>query len=212
MGKKGDKPSYERAAAFLLKPDLLPKLFGPFASRYSTRPGGYTRIHKFGNRPGDNAPHAILELVDNPKDLRYEMTSRAIGWEVLKEKLHSDKPVGIINKGMQGVKELVDSERALQFGQEGKLRPKTRWNLQKVLKYRDAGAVREIGVKAGDHVVRFSCLHLSRIITVCIGPFARVTTRVQDASRGAVGGNEEREAKAPSTTHSTRRPDIAWTN
>ena len=60
---------------------LLPKLFETLSTRYSTRPGGYTRITKFGRRPGDNAPVAILSLVDGPRDLRFEMTARATGRE-----------------------------------------------------------------------------------------------------------------------------------
>lgn len=42
------------------------KLFDVLAQRYATRPGGYTRILKFGYRVGDNAPMAIIELVDRP--------------------------------------------------------------------------------------------------------------------------------------------------
>lgn len=54
------------------------------AVRYADRPGGYTRLHLFGNRQGDNAPRALLELVDNDKgDLRMEMTARAMGREAL---------------------------------------------------------------------------------------------------------------------------------
>ena len=79
MGKKGDLPAYHRANAFLLEPRLTPKVFKELAERYKDRVGGYTRIHKYGNRPGDNAPHAILELVDNPHDLKFEMTARAVG-------------------------------------------------------------------------------------------------------------------------------------
>lgn len=62
---------------------LLPKLFTTLANRYAARPGGYTRIHKFGRRPGDNAPHAILTLVDGPRDLKFEMTARTVGKESL---------------------------------------------------------------------------------------------------------------------------------
>ncbi len=42
------------------------KLFDELGPRYQERPGGYTRILKCGPRPGDNAPMAIIELVDRP--------------------------------------------------------------------------------------------------------------------------------------------------
>ncbi|MDX1496375.1 MAG: 50S ribosomal protein L17 [Salinisphaeraceae bacterium] len=43
------------------------KLFNELGPRYSERPGGYLRILKCGNRPGDNAPMAYVELVDRPQ-------------------------------------------------------------------------------------------------------------------------------------------------
>ena len=43
------------------------KLFGELGPRYQTRPGGYTRILKIGFRVGDNAPMALVELVDRPE-------------------------------------------------------------------------------------------------------------------------------------------------
>lgn len=42
------------------------KLFSEIGPRYTSRPGGYIRILKCGFRPGDNAPMAIVELVDRP--------------------------------------------------------------------------------------------------------------------------------------------------
>ncbi|CAG8443673.1 13312_t:CDS:2 [Acaulospora colombiana] len=51
----------------------VPKLFGEMAERYRDREGGYTRIHKLGSRAWDNAPMAILEYVDAPGDLKYDM-------------------------------------------------------------------------------------------------------------------------------------------
>ncbi|KAF9460812.1 ribosomal protein L17 [Collybia nuda] len=153
LGKKGDRAAQTRASAFLLKPSLLPKLFGSFAERYSNRPGGYTRIHKFGNRLGDNAPRAILELVDNPRDLRWEMTSRAIGREILRDKIKNQKPMTLINKGIKDTKMILESEIKLNPGERnGILRPKTRWNLQKILKFRDQSASHELSQKAGDYV------------------------------------------------------------
>ena len=46
--------------------DNVSKLFGELGARYKTRPGGYTRILKMGFRVGDNAPMALVELVDRP--------------------------------------------------------------------------------------------------------------------------------------------------
>lgn len=69
--------------AFVPNTSLLPKVFGPLARRYADRPGGYTRIQRFGKRPGDNAPVAILSLVDGPRDLKFEMTARAAARETL---------------------------------------------------------------------------------------------------------------------------------
>ena len=46
--------------------DVVAKLFDELGPRYQTRPGGYTRILKMGYRVGDNAPMALVELVDGP--------------------------------------------------------------------------------------------------------------------------------------------------
>ncbi len=46
--------------------EAVGKLFNELGPRYVERPGGYTRILKCGNRPGDNAPMAYIELVDRP--------------------------------------------------------------------------------------------------------------------------------------------------
>jgi large subunit ribosomal protein L17 len=47
--------------------DAVGKLFNELGKRYSARPGGYLRILKSGNRPGDNAPMAYVELVERPE-------------------------------------------------------------------------------------------------------------------------------------------------
>jgi large subunit ribosomal protein L17 len=46
--------------------DNVVKLFNELGPRYQARPGGYTRILKMGYRVGDNAPMALVELVDRP--------------------------------------------------------------------------------------------------------------------------------------------------
>ncbi|OCH95819.1 mitochondrial ribosomal protein L17 [Obba rivulosa] len=151
LGKKGTLPAYRRAHGFVLKPAVLPKLFQTLAERYASRPGGYTRIHKFGNRPGDNAPTAILELVDNPRDLKFDMTARAVGWELLGKRLGSEGLRPLQETGLTDVKEVVEKEHAKSPEQRGELRPKTRWNLQKVLKFRNPLALTQLATKAEDH-------------------------------------------------------------
>lgn len=47
--------------------EIVVKLFDVIGPRYAARNGGYTRVLKYGFRPGDNAPRAFMELVDRPE-------------------------------------------------------------------------------------------------------------------------------------------------
>ncbi len=49
--------------------DIVTKLFNELGPRYQSRHGGYLRILKFGFRQGDNAPMALVELMDRPAAL-----------------------------------------------------------------------------------------------------------------------------------------------
>jgi len=153
MGKKADNGSHARASAFLLKPDIVSKLFSIFAQRYADRPGGYTRIHKFGTRQGDNAPHAILELVDNPRDLKWQMTTRAVGMDLLRTRLKSKSAAAVTESGLGKVVDLLKAEQRLQAGDSGVLRPLTRWNLQRVLQFRGQDALVELSQRAKEYAV-----------------------------------------------------------
>jgi len=161
LGKKGTHPSWKKANSFLLEPSsLTPKVFETLAKRYADRPGGYTRIHKFGHRPGDNAPHAVLELVDGPRDLKFEMTARATGWDVLSSRLIKTRsePRALVEGGVENVEETIERERkrALALGVqgegEGELRQRTRWNLRKALRYRSEEDVKRFGDKVQEHM------------------------------------------------------------
>ncbi|MEW6343613.1 MAG: 50S ribosomal protein L17 [Paraburkholderia sp.] len=66
----GKKPSLaNRRLAFnrLRDRDSVTKLFDVLGPRFANRPGGYLRILKFGFRVGDNAPMALVELMDRPE-------------------------------------------------------------------------------------------------------------------------------------------------
>ena len=62
-GKRGTLHDRRQVAAVLTDEHVVSKLFDELAARYEDRPGGYTRMTKLGNRNGDAAPMAILELV-----------------------------------------------------------------------------------------------------------------------------------------------------
>jgi large subunit ribosomal protein L17 len=176
LGKRGTYPAFQKAGSFLLAPSLVPKVFETLATRYADRPGGYTRIHKFGHRQGDNAPHAVLELVDGPRDLKFEMAARAAGWDVLSDRLGSRSARSLVREGVGSAQEIErtierERERALGEGRGGdsnsaeeaiggELRQRTRWNVRKALRYRSAEDVKLFGEKVREHMVRFPRDHL----------------------------------------------------
>ncbi|KAK2737759.1 hypothetical protein FQN57_007406 [Myotisia sp. PD_48] len=79
LGKKNSEASRKRALAIFYTPHkLLPKLFGPLRERYMNRPGGYTRVLRIEPKKDDQAPSAILELVDGPRDMRFALTAKVL--------------------------------------------------------------------------------------------------------------------------------------
>jgi large subunit ribosomal protein L17 len=66
LGKEPSLANHRLAFDRLRDREMVVKLFGELGPRYKTRPGGYLRILKYGFRNGDNAPMALVELVDRP--------------------------------------------------------------------------------------------------------------------------------------------------
>ncbi len=64
LGKRRSLHARRQAASFLRDDAVVAKLFGPLADRYKERGGGYTRVLRAGFRHGDNAPVAVIELVE----------------------------------------------------------------------------------------------------------------------------------------------------
>jgi large subunit ribosomal protein L17 len=70
LGKRGTLHTRRQAFSFLRDDEAVLKLFGTLADRYKERSGGYTRVLKAGYRYGDNAPMAVIELVDRDPDAK----------------------------------------------------------------------------------------------------------------------------------------------
>ncbi len=64
LAKRADLGSRRLAAARIRDEGMVKKLFDVLGPRYKDRPGGYTRVLRAGFRYGDNAPMAVIELVD----------------------------------------------------------------------------------------------------------------------------------------------------
>ena len=63
LGKKGNLAAYRRAMSYITKEDVVQKLFKEVAPKYAERNGGYTRVTRIGERRGDAAEMAVIELV-----------------------------------------------------------------------------------------------------------------------------------------------------
>ena len=70
LAKKGDLASRRRAIAKVRDKAAVNKLFAVMGERYADRNGGYTRVLKAGYRHGDNAPMAVIELVDRDPEAK----------------------------------------------------------------------------------------------------------------------------------------------
>jgi large subunit ribosomal protein L17 len=69
LGKKGSLANKRKAFAILCDHKLVSRLFTTIAPKFAERPGGYTRIISLGNRRGDNAEMAFLELTEKSEVL-----------------------------------------------------------------------------------------------------------------------------------------------
>ncbi|MCX7341112.1 MAG: 50S ribosomal protein L17 [Hyphomicrobiales bacterium] len=70
LGKRGDLHARRQLIAQLKDADMAKKLIDVIGPRYKDRNGGYTRIVKAGFRYGDNAPLAVIEMVDRDVEAR----------------------------------------------------------------------------------------------------------------------------------------------
>ena len=70
LSKKEDLHARRKANSLLQDEKNIKRIFEVFSKRYQDRNGGFTRIIKLGNRYGDNAPTAVIELVDRDTEAK----------------------------------------------------------------------------------------------------------------------------------------------
>lgn len=75
LGKRGDLHARRQALAYIRSRDIVAKLFDELSPQYADRQGGYTRIIRTGNRSGDAAPMALLELVSYEEEPEQQVQS-----------------------------------------------------------------------------------------------------------------------------------------
>lgn len=77
LGKRGDVHARRQAAAYLMTPESVDRLFSVVAPRYGARNGGYSRITRTGARKGDAAEMAFIELLGAEHELNDKAQKRA---------------------------------------------------------------------------------------------------------------------------------------
>ena len=77
LGKRGDVHARRQAAAYLMTPESVDRLFATVAPRYAARQGGYLRITRLGARKGDAAEMAYIELLGAEHELNEKAQKRA---------------------------------------------------------------------------------------------------------------------------------------
>ena len=76
FGKQGDLAARRHVARFVMKPEVVSKLFATIAPWYTERNGGYTRIVRIGHRLGDAGETAYLELIKSVEQKEQERSAR----------------------------------------------------------------------------------------------------------------------------------------
>ena len=117
LGKSDSEANRRLAFARLRDTEIVAKLFEVIGPRFKARPGGYTRILHMAPRPGDNAPMALMQLVERsapeaveaaPEDKKAKKTEKAAAPSKEEKKAKSDA-----KKGREKAAKAAKAEKAV---------------------------------------------------------------------------------------------------
>ncbi|MBM0108233.1 50S ribosomal protein L17 [Steroidobacter sp. S1-65] len=91
LGKDDSDANRRRAFSLLRDAEVVVKLFETLGPRFQARPGGYTRILRMNPRPGDAAPMALMQLLDQPAAASEDAAPAAEGEEAAPKKAAKKK-------------------------------------------------------------------------------------------------------------------------
>lgn len=110
LGKDDSDANRRRAFSLLRDAEVVVKLFETLGPRFQARPGGYTRILRMDPCPGDNAPMALMQLLDQPAATSEEAAPAAEGEEAAPKKKAAKKKAGPKRVSKKAVK--TEAEKA----------------------------------------------------------------------------------------------------
>lgn len=112
LGKDDSDANRRRAFSQLRDAEVVVKLFENLGPRFKARPGGYTRILRMDPRPGDAAPMALMQLLDQPAAAAEEAAPAAEGEEAAAPKKKAAKPAKKASRRVTKKTVKSDAEKA----------------------------------------------------------------------------------------------------
>ena len=121
FAKRGDLHARRRVLAVIGDKSVVHKLFTEIAPQVADREGGYTRITKIGNRKGDNAPMAVIELVlepVTPKKRAAKPAAEAAPAAPAEEPAAEETPEAVVTEAEATVDEAAGSEASEESAEQ----------------------------------------------------------------------------------------------